>query len=127
MSCYGEEPVDLWNETWHTARTAKKCRARGCSLGIRSGDRYRKTFLVFEGRGQSWNHCARCAAIYDAISKELNRRRANGETEDNSIDEGLDCGHTWQENFGEPPPDVAALAFMTADEAQALAARGVTA
>jgi hypothetical protein len=32
----------------------------------------------------------------------------------------LNCGARWEDNFGELPDDVARLAFLTPDEAQAL-------
>jgi hypothetical protein len=96
-----------WSETWRRARKPHRCRA--CDETIRRGDRYHYSSGVWDGRPDSFAHCARCWAIYLALQAELEP----GE----GIDLDLDCGETWQSAFGEEPPEaVARLAFLLPDE-----------
>lgn len=84
-----------------------------CSETIEPGQRYRYSSGVWEGTPGSFKHCARCWHLYTELC-------------DRSHDDVaimLDCGETWESSFGEAPPsDIAALAFLTSDEAQRLVA-----
>lgn len=99
---------DLGRE-WRTARKEHRCYA--CRESIRPGDRYHISAIVQDGSAESFKHCARCWAICEALWAE-----GAG-----IIDFGLNCGEEWEDNFGELPESVAALAFLTPDEAQRLA------
>jgi hypothetical protein len=112
MSCEIDGGNDVETESHHRARQEHTCCA--CRETIRKGDRYRKTFVVFEGDAYTYKHCLRCATMFDAIW-----RRMRAEDWGEAVDWELNCGHTWQENFAEDPPEhIARLAFMTADEMQ---------
>lgn len=103
------ELVSAYRSYWRKARKEHKCIA--CCETILKGNFYRYSSGVFDGTGFSEKHCARCWAIIEAI-------RAQGVY---VIDPLLDCGQIWDDVFEEPPPDnVAALAFMTVEEAQRL-------
>jgi hypothetical protein len=105
---------DVETESYHKARKEHVCCA--CGETIRKGDRYRKTFVVFEGDVDTYKHCLRCATLMDAISKRIRDGERNYEE---AVAWELDCGHTWQENFDEEPPEeIARLAFLTPDEMQ---------
>jgi hypothetical protein len=103
--------VELTRE-WRRARKEHRCYA--CRETIRKADRYHVTAHIFEGRLETFKHCARCYTILEALWS------AGAE----AVDLGLDCGETWEDNFDECPPEVARLAFMTRDEAQAMLAEG---
>ena len=105
----GEPVVDGWRK----ARKEHVCFA--CRETIRAGDRYHYTSQIDKGEFNQFKHCARCWAICGAILE------AGAE----SVQYDLRCGVSWQEAFGENPPDeVARLAFLTPDEAQREADRG---
>ncbi len=105
---YDTDGPSAWSETWRRARKAHGCCA--CGETIRPGDRYHYSSGVWEGRGESWKHCARCWVIYQSIADH-----ADG----SAIRLDLNCGELWRDNFSAPEP--AELAFLTPDEAQALA------
>ncbi len=114
MSCEDAgEYNDFQPETFFRARKEHQCDA--CHETIRRGDRYLRTNIGYEGAISTYKHCLRCNAIAQALWKH-----GAG-----TIDMNLNCGHTWEENelLGKLPDDVAALAFLTADEAQALLAK----
>ncbi len=113
MSVSCDEYNDAYVE--HTPRARKEHKCYACNETIRPGDRYRRTFVAFDGRGDSYKHCLRCAAMMDAIQEG---QRKAGER-DTGVALGLDCGHSWQEIMDEePPPEIARLAFMSADDMQ---------
>lgn len=102
-------PNEVQRHSIVRARKEHKCSA--CHEPIRRGDLYSYSFFVFEGDTSTVKRCARCETIYREVSARLDRYSVP--------EERLNCGHTWQENFGEdPPPEIAALAFVTPAEAQ---------
>lgn len=109
--CDNLDQPNFHDERWVKARKPHRCYA--CSEEIRPGDRYRLLVGKWEGEFEQFRHCARCDAIsralYDAGAEEV------------AID--LDCGETYEENFGPLPDAIAALAFMTPDEGQMLAGK----
>lgn len=114
MSCEcGDDYPSVHSSGIRRARVEHKCSA--CSETIRRGDRYHYTFIVFDGEPDETKRCARCEVMYRAL---VAKHRG---IEDFTCDPELKCGHTWEENFDDPlPPEMARLAFVTADEAQAL-------
>lgn len=107
----GGDPYDepaVETRVWRKARKEHQCIA--CRETIRKGDRYHYWTQLWEGSwGKPIRHCARCYAICKALWKVT-----NGE----GIEVELNCGELWDDNFGEPPEEVARLAFMSADDAQ---------
>lgn len=104
--CEEFDGSELIVSAWRKARKEHRCFA--CRETIRVGDRYHFTaqrddeFCMFK-------HCARCWAMGQAVL------RAGAD----SWQYDLRCGVSWQEAFGGDPPDeVARLAFLTPDEAQ---------
>jgi hypothetical protein len=92
--------------TWVRARKSHDCCA--CNDGIKRGDMYHRTATCYDGRVTTWKHCARCYAICKALWA------AGAEM----IEMELNCGESWEHHWGELPPEVAALAFITPAEAQ---------
>ena len=102
------EPIVI---EWRKARKEHKCVA--CGETIRAGDRYHFVSQKDDTFG-TFKHCARCWTLGEAIL----------EAGADSWQYDLNCGVSWQEAFGQEPPDeVARLAFMTREEAQATIAR----
>lgn len=94
----------IWEERELTARKAHACMA--CRQAISPGHRYHRVDSMFEGHWDHWVHCLRCWAIYDAIRARL------PPYEPICIDPRLNCGELW----ADPPPEVAALAFLLPGE-----------
>jgi hypothetical protein len=108
MSQYGDgDYCSVFENRWITsARKAHTCNA--CGESIHGGHRYHVTFSVFDGEPNTTKRCERCQAIYEHLSA---RMRTEGEPEE-YCDPALHCGHTYEENWDEPPPEhIAALAF----------------
>ena len=107
MSQYGEgDSCPVWSDRWVVARKEHHCRA--CGETIRPGDRYHKTFYIFDGNPHETKRCARCETIFDHLSGRIAKE---GDCEE-FCDERLACGHTYEERWREePPPEIAALAF----------------
>jgi len=104
--CYGFYRVEL-----RAARKAHSCDACGEPIAPRA--RYYVVRWEFDGKVDGVKRCARCEAIHEHLRKRGFRRETWPA-------ERLDCGESYQDHWGEAPPDhVAALAFMTQSEAQA--------
>ena len=95
------------SETWRRARKSHLCCA--CGEEIHAGDRYHYTSGIWDGRADSFKHCARCMMMLDWLMREL---AGSGDL----VQFDLNCG----EEYEDPPPEIADLAFMTRAEAQAL-------
>lgn len=104
---YAEETYDVYDETATKARKAHTCRA--CGETIPPGARYVRVNVVFDGSAETIKRCARCQAIHEHL-------REHGDGEE-WPDEALNCGDTYEDVFGRPPPDhIAALAFALPGE-----------
>lgn len=116
MSMSDGEPCEDWVIGFETAKGHHKKPCDACGAKIRKGD----TFYSIREKafGEPWRQikqCARCYMIYDHLID-----RIGGDGYDEFIDPRLACGHTYKERFGkEPAPEIANLAFMSRDEAQA--------
>lgn len=99
--------AELFRERRPVARKPHKCHA--CGETIRSGDRYARVFFVWEGEPDTVKRCMRCEKIHAHLVD-----RGNGDT---YPAERLDCGESYQDHWGEDPPDeIAALAFALPGE-----------
>lgn len=101
------DSVTTLTREWRRAKKTHKCYA--CYEEIRPGDRYHVAIELSDGF-QVFKHCARCWMMVEAIWHA-------GAT---SVQYDLNCGVAWEDEFDDMPDDVAALAFLTPDEAQAL-------
>lgn len=106
MSTYGDESAAVSHTAWRTARTAHVCSA--CKEPIVVAQKYRYVVFLFDGRWHTFRRCERCDIIYQHLSR---RMQAEGDCEEFCAD-ALDCGHTYEERWDEPPPEwLGALAF----------------
>lgn len=94
----GESP-EFQSTEWRISRKVHECVA--CHEGISPGDRYHVTAGRWDGEFLTFKHCTRCEKMCAALWK------AGVEW----LDFHLDCGEVWDDVFGKPPPEVAALAF----------------
>lgn len=84
-----------------------------CDSPIQIGHRYVIVFTVFDGESNTYKRCLRCDRIHGHLVE-----KGDGQT---YPAEALNCGETYQDHWGEEPPEqIAALAFMLPDEAQKL-------
>ena len=115
------EPAQVWRERWRTARKGHACYA--CHEPINPGDRYHFTSWVFDGSAGSYKHCARCWAMYEAICAAHDAQPGAYSDAWEHVDLALNCGTVWEDELGELPADVAALAFALPGDFQAEATR----
>jgi predicted RNA-binding Zn-ribbon protein involved in translation (DUF1610 family) len=110
-----DESYDAYCELFPTARKEHRCAA--CNEVIRPGDQYARISIIWEGV-ERIARCLRCQTLHEHL-RELDPAFL-------WPDERLDCGEEYREHWGkEPPPEVAALAFMTQGEMQAFGRRKV--
>ena len=104
MSEYSDgECSSVHDAEWRTARKTHKCDA--CEIPISPGHRYHRTFYVFDGSPGVDIRCERCQAIYSHLSSRMT-------DSEEFCNARLNCGHTYEERWREPPPEwLAALAF----------------
>lgn len=109
VDIYDCEPLTIDRTTRHRARKEWKCCA--CHGTILRGELYTYSFTIFDGDTSELRRCARCDAIYEHLCEMHKGQSEAWPAWD------LNCGHTYQDNFGkEPPPEIARLAFMSAAE-----------
>ena len=112
MSYSCDESYDVYSLTYPCARKEHRCDA--CGATIRPGDWYALTRTVFDGTAESVKRCGRCEATH-AHLREL--CAGHDLWPDERLSCGLDYAAEWEE---EPPPEVAALPFLSASEASDL-------
>jgi hypothetical protein len=101
--CGDGEPVAYYRETRRTARKQHDCCA--CEIPIQPGHTYWVIATCYDGSVRGWKRCARCQLIHVELRPLCSEN-------DEWPDEKLNCGHTFEENYGCPPPAwMAALAF----------------
>lgn len=99
------------------ARKAHDCHA--CEEGVCAGEKYVRTVCTSDDPDhpfEYYKHCLRCWSVLRAV-----RRERPGD----AIAWALDCGEDWKDAIGDLPDEIAALAFLTRAEVQALPVVGV--
>ena len=105
---YDAEPYAVYNEKVVTARKLHTCHA--CDELISPGYHYVRLGMVFDGHAKTIKRCMRCQRLHEHL-------RVKGAKMDMYPAERLDCGETYQDHWGEDPPDdIAALAFALPGE-----------
>lgn len=103
--------ADFYLTKTRRARIAHQCHA--CDLAIEPGQRYQESRIGYEGTIDRVKRCGRCEITYRHL-----RSLCDGFT---AIDERLDCGLGYAEEWGlEPPAQIRAAVFATAEEASGL-------
>lgn len=113
MSHSIDERYRVYNERIVRARKLHRCAA--CDEPIAPGHLYARVFILdpagYEHPASIVKRCLRCQKIH------LTLRQLNDS--DEWPDEELDCGETFEEHHRcAPPEELAALAFLTQEEAQ---------
>jgi hypothetical protein len=115
MSHEVDEYYRVYQVEVRKARKPHECGA--CGRPIAPGDTYASAHIVFSnGGGETVKRCGPCELIHKHL------RNINHDT---WPAEKLDCGEEYKEHWGaEPPPEIAALAFASDEEAGRLLGRG---
>ena len=114
------EPIANYRSGHVVARAEYPCAC--CSATIRPGDLHYSASWLWCGSYESFRRCARCHLLFldlRALHKKHDIRDEDGSPM--GVDPELNCGHSFEKVFGrEPPEELARLAFLTADEVQAM-------
>jgi len=102
-----DETYEVYSET--NRRAVKQHQCSACAEPIPAGHRYYDIRIVFDGVVRV-KRCLRCQAIHEHL-----RTKAPGET---WPAERLDCGESYEEDWGECPPEIEALAFKSGADLQ---------
>jgi hypothetical protein len=114
-SCDGNAAV--YRETIRKARKLHYCHA--CRKVIRPGDYYASIAIVADGEAESVKRCGACQTTHLHL-RELCRAPEH-RYDDLWPDERLNCGESYEDNWGaEPPDEIADLPFISDDERGAL-------
>jgi hypothetical protein len=103
-----DETYDAYRETLRCAAKEHVCSA--CKELIAKGHRYYSVSWVFDGSADDCKRCLRCQAIHVHL-----REKAPGEM---WPAERLNCGERYEDEWGECPDEVAALAFVSGADMQ---------
>ena len=109
MSHEVDELYDVYHEEQRRARKLHRCIA--CPEPIPVGVKYTRVFVLFDGVKGNFKRCARCQAIHLHL-----RERCRKERPDYWPAEDLNCGETYEDEWGPCPPEIAALAFALPGE-----------
>lgn len=106
----------VYNEQTRKARKLHKCDA--CGLPIKPGDYYCHVFTAGNGDVESYKRCGPCQATHLHLRKLC-------QSPECSIDrlwpdERLNCGLAYEDEWGDLPDEIAALAFLSDSERGAL-------
>lgn len=113
MSHSVEACYDFYHEVETVARRERRCDA--CREPIAPKHRYVRVAWKFDGTFMAIGRCLRCQALHLHLRDKGDRASAYDTT---WPAERLDCGQDYEEEWGTLPPEIAALAFVTADEMQ---------
>lgn len=111
MSTEVDGTYSVYNEVFRKARVEHRCGA--CHERIPVGHLYCNIAAIYDGSASTIKRCLRCQRIHEHL-------RAIADPFDMIWpDERLDCGAEYWDHWGKhPPPEIAALAFVTAEELQ---------
>jgi hypothetical protein len=108
MSYEADEAYDVYREQQRKAIKEHTCSA--CKEVIRKGDSYWVITWIFDGYAGGIKRCLRCQTLHVHLRK---------------LDPGymwpaeqLDCGESYEDEWGSVPDEIIELAFITPDEAQ---------
>jgi hypothetical protein len=108
MSHSVEEVYSVYNETVRKARKTHSCAA--CRSPILPRHYYASVFIVFEGKAETVKRCGSCQTTHLHL-REL------GDKHGMWPDEKLNCGKSYDGEWGEEPPEeIAALPFLSSEE-----------
>ena len=100
MSGYFDGTADVYRETRRVARKKHTCSA--CEEVIPPKCIYYSIANIYDGHVSSFKRCEGCQRMHVHLRDLVDDWPA----------ECLDCGHDYVEMHGEPPLEIAALAFM---------------
>lgn len=105
MSRSCDERYVVYHERQVRARKAHACSA--CRETIPAGTAYVRVTWVFDGSADGVKRCNRCQAIH----LHLRKKCAESDEDDLWPDERLNCGLKYEDEWGDLPDEIEALAF----------------
>jgi predicted RNA-binding Zn-ribbon protein involved in translation (DUF1610 family) len=102
MSHSCDETYAIYDEREFRANKPHVCDA--CGVEIRKRDRYTRVFMLFDGSKEHLKRCARCQLLHEHL-------RGLCEPGEEWPAERLDCGLSYESEWGAAPDWIAALAF----------------
>lgn len=111
-----DEAADIYQNDRRRASKDHVCCA--CKETIRRGDYYHHVSMLFDQSWSQWKRCLRCEAIHaHLVERSSKMDSASGWR--TWPDEELNCGDDYRDVFREdPPPEIAALAFVSGADLQ---------
>lgn len=106
--CGDSETPTVYEERERKARKEHHCDA--CGETIKPGQVYCNTFGVWDGNADTIKRCSRCDAIYEHL---VDLRRDDSEYQ---IALKLDCGRSYEDEWGDMPIEAQELAFLLPGE-----------
>lgn len=118
MGYYGDGPCEEYEHSMVPLKRAVVCSVTDCGAVIPAGSRASYTMSVFEGIRDAVWRCHRCERIYLHLQERCSAENATSwRYRALCVDDRLDCGIDYEEEWGEePPPEIAALAFALPGE-----------
>lgn len=109
MSC--DETSSVYEESFRKSRRLRHCEA--CSRDIPKGVKYAHIYIV--GGDGAWgiDRCGACQRTHEHL-RDLVKGTDRYYWWPAEL---LDCGESYEDEWGDVPPEIAALAFMTDEEA----------
>jgi hypothetical protein len=101
----------VYDENLVKARKAHQCGA--CKESILPGHIYVRVGIVFDGSASSVKRCLRCQKLHEHL-----RTKCATSGDDVWPAEELDCGLSYEGEWGELPEEIAVLAFQTGADLQ---------
>lgn len=116
-SCEDGEPVRVHSTTVRKARKSHTCCA--CKSTIQPSHYYALITVIYGGGVETFKRCGACQKTHEHLRELCVKfNKENGEMFYPL--EALDCGLEYEDEWGDVPDGIAALAFMTDDERGAL-------
>ena len=115
MSQECDDPADVYRSVTRRARQSHRCGA--CRLLVAPGERYQETVVIYKGGVSRFKRCGRCEIVFRHLVTCCDK------VSDGDLwpDERLNCGRSYQDEWGEEPPEtISAVLFATGPEASAL-------
>lgn len=119
MSYSCDEQYRVYRENIRKSIKPHKCDA--CKEEIPRGSKYANIAAVSDYGVETIKRCARCQALHLHLREKC---RTAVTTDTMWPDERLNCGETYEDEWGEVPEEIAALAFALPGEVSVIPERG---
>ena len=112
MSHICDETYKIYREKNQKARKAYRCSA--CRETIEQGHVYTYVACIHDGGFTRYRRCLRCQKLHEHLRELCGHLKYD----DVWPDEQLNCGLSYEDEWGDLPADIAALAFKSGKDLQ---------